>query len=118
MTIEEAIRVLEYEFFKYAKERDEQEDSTRYRDALKMALSALHAQTDTTPNAPLTVEQIQEMGGEPYWHVGLQEDSAPPHWNILDPFYAKHIKDYGYGRRWIGYRRKPDTQKEDKHEAD
>ncbi len=60
------------------------------------------------PNDPLTLEQMREMGGEPYWHVGLQEDSVPPHWNILDPFYAKHIEDYGYGKRWIAYRRKPE----------
>ena len=50
--------------------------------------------TLTQPNEPLTIEQLREMGGQPYWHVGLREESSPPHWNILDPFYAKHIKDY------------------------
>lgn len=80
-----------------------------HKEACRMAISALRSQADTPPNDPLTVEQIQEMGGEPYWHVGLQEDSAPPHWNILDPFYAKHIEDYGYGKRWLAYRRKQDT---------
>lgn len=62
------------------------------------------------PNDPLTLDELREMGGEPYWHVGLQEDSAPPHWNILDPFYAKRIEDYGYGKRWMAYRRKPEEE--------
>lgn len=61
------------------------------------------------PNDPLTVDELHEMGGEPYYHVGLQDDSPAPHWAILDPFYAKRIEHYGYGERWIAYRRKPDT---------
>lgn len=61
--------------------------------------------TLTPPNEPLTIEQLREMGGQPYWHVGLREESPPPHWNILDPFYAKHIEDYRYGENWLAYRR-------------
>lgn len=57
------------------------------------------------PNEPLTIEQLREMGGQPYWHVGLRKESTPPHWNILDPFYAKHIEDYRYGENWLAYRR-------------
>lgn len=63
-------------------------------------------------NPPLTLEELREMGGEPYWHVGLQEDSAPPHWSILDPFFAKHIENYCYGERWLAYRRRPENQKD------
>lgn len=59
----------------------------------------------TPPNEPLTLEELREMGGQPYWHVGLREESSPPHWNILDPFYAKHIEDYRYGENWLAYRR-------------
>ena len=40
--------------------------------------------TLTLPNEPLTLEELREMGGQPYWHVGLREESPPPHWNILD----------------------------------
>lgn len=47
------------------------------------------------------------MGGFPYWHVGLQDDSPNPHWKILDPFVAKHAEDYGYGKRWLSYAYKP-----------
>ena len=52
---------------------------------------------------PLTVEQMREVVGKPYWHVGLQEDSPKPHWKILDPFVSKHPEDYGYGKRWLAY---------------
>lgn len=52
---------------------------------------------------PLTMEQLREMGGQPYWHVGLQDDSPEPHWKILDLFVAKHPEDYGYGKRWLAY---------------
>lgn len=72
-----------------------------------------HLSTLTPPNEPLTLEELREMGGQPYWHVGLREESPPPHWNILDPFYAKHIEDYKYGENWLAYRR-PLEGEEDK----
>lgn len=59
------------------------------------------------PNAPLTLQELREMDGEPYWHVGLQKGSVPPHWNILEPFAAKHIENFCYGKNWLAYRRKP-----------
>ena len=62
--------------------------------------------TLTPPNEPLTIEQLREMDGEPVWCKWLlPEESRPPHWNILDPFYAKHIEDYRYGENWLAYRR-------------
>lgn len=66
--------------------------------------------TLTPPNEPLTLEKLREMGGQPYWHVGLREESPPPHWNILDPFCAKRIEDYKYGENWIAYRRPPEGE--------
>lgn len=61
------------------------------------------------PDQPLTADEMRQMGGKPYWHVGLRKESPPPHWAILDPFYAKYIEDYFYGKRWLGYRRPPKT---------
>lgn len=69
-----------------------------------------HLPTLTPPNEPLTLEELREMGGQPYWHVGLREESPPPHWNILDPFCAKRIEDYKYGENWIAYRRPPEGE--------
>ena len=68
--------------------------------------------TLTPPNEPLTLDELREMGGQPYWHVGLREESPPPHWNILDPFYAKHIEDYRYGKTWLAYRRSPEGEED------
>ena len=76
---------------------------------IDMLISALEGDpTLTPPNEPLTLEELREMGGQPYWHVGLREESPPPHWNILDPFCAKRIEDYKYGENWIAYRRPPE----------
>lgn len=55
---------------------------------------------------PLTLDELRDMGGKPYWHVGLLQESPPPHWNILEPFYAQHIEDYRYGENWLAYRHK------------
>lgn len=72
----------------------------------------LRQPTLTPPNEPLTLEELREMGGQPYWHVGLREESPPPHWNILDPFCAKRIEDYRYGENWIAYRRPPEGEED------
>lgn len=80
---------------------------------IDMLISALEGDpTLTPPNEPLTLEELREMGGQPYWHVGLREESPPPHWNILDPFCAKRIEDYKYGENWIAYRRPPEGEEE------
>lgn len=59
-----------------------------------------------TPNTPLTPADLQGMSGEPYWHVGLRDESKPPHWEILPEFAAKYPQDYFYGKYWLAYRRK------------
>ena len=58
-------------------------------------------------DVPIPLDVLREMGGEPYYHVGLQADSQDPHWAILDSFVARHPEDYGYGKRWLAYRSKP-----------
>lgn len=52
---------------------------------------------------PLTLEQLRKMAGEPYWHVGLQDDLPKPHWKILPRFVAQHPEDYEYGKTWLAY---------------
>lgn len=80
--------------------------ATKYLQAIEVALSALAPLS----NEPLTPDELREMRGQPYWHVGLRKESPPPHWNILDPFYAKHIEDYRYGENWIAYRHPPEEE--------
>ena len=77
--------------------------------ALELAVNALRAggkdmNVPTMPvRQPLTLEQLRGMANKPYWHVGMREDSAPPHWSILDPLLAYHPEDYDYGKCWIAY---------------
>lgn len=70
-----------------------------FMEILKTCLEAVRGYGDD----PLSIEQLQEMAGQPYWHIGLQDDSPKPRWKILDPFVAKHPEDYGYGKRWLAY---------------
>ena len=58
-------------------------------------------------DAALTTDQLREMANKPYWHVGLREDSLPPHWSILDPLLAYHPEDYDYGVAWLAYAYQP-----------
>ena len=90
----------------YGSDREKYDDWEEIIDALE------HLSTLTPPNEPLTLEELREMGGQPYWHVGLREESPPPHWNILDPFCAKRIEDYKYGKNWIAYRRPPEGEED------
>ena len=90
----------------YGSDREKYDDWEEIIDALE------HLSTLTPPNEPLTLEELREMGGQPYWHVGLREESPPPHWNILDPFCAKRIEDYKYGENWIAYRCPPEGEED------
>lgn len=82
-----------------------------HREAVSLFYKMIESMpTFTPPNELLTIEQLRKMGGQPYWHVGLRKESPPPHWNILDPFYAKHIEDYRYGENWLAYRRPPEGE--------
>lgn len=57
----------------------------------------------TSSNIPLTSDELREMGGNPYWHVGLRKESPPPHWAILDTAVAQHPEDYQYGDEWLAF---------------
>ena len=78
-------------------------------DALELAINALRAggkdkDVPTMPvGQPMTLEQLRGMANKPYWHVGMRENSAPPHWDILDPLLAYHPEDYDYGECWVAY---------------
>ena len=77
--------------------------------ALELAVNALRAGgkdkdvPTMSAGQPLTLEQLRGMANKPYWHVGMRENSAPPHWDILDPLLAYHPEDYDYGECWVAY---------------
>ena len=108
MTREEAIKVLEDYLGPDDEYRYESREVQEMCEAVEVAISALHQPSDK----PLTMAELREMGGKPYWHIGLQKESPPPHWAILDPFFAQHIEDYRYGDRWLAYRRPPEGEED------
>lgn len=79
----------------------------RIAEALNMAIAAIRAQQEAEKNEPLTLDELREMEGEPYWHVSLQSDLLQHHWAILPSEVAKCPQDYFYSERWLAYRHKP-----------
>ena len=97
MTNQEAIEILQ-------EEHDWCLEPCYVLNAIEKAISALGSEPT---GEPLTMEQMREMDGRPYWHVGMRDESEAPHWSILDPHIAKHIEDYGYGETWVAYEYPP-----------
>lgn len=70
-------------------------------------------------NAPLTLEELREMDGEPVWVVPLAgQEYEPPEseyhmkeqWIIIHAWHWRHYNaELGdYGKTWLAYRRKPE----------
>lgn len=61
---------------------------------------------DDLKNEPLTVEELKEMSGKPYWHVvSMDLKHCPDQWRILPDHVSKNPKDYHYGDGWLAYRK-------------
>ena len=109
MTIEEAIKILEYPVKKWSMEWDEREDGLSYYEALDMAISALrqqeHFREATKKAEPLTLDELRKMDGEPVWCVSLgAELSRGNGWYIgVNNWFMN-----GYGKTWLAYRQKPE----------
>lgn len=74
-------------------------------DALDMAISALRAQQKATNNAPLTLDELRKMDGEPVWCVSLGASLFRGNgWYIgANNWYMDE-----YGKTWLAYSRKPE----------
>lgn len=71
------------------------------------------------PNAPLTLEELREMDGEPVWVKDLwcPDEEWKEEWGLTYmPFPESELRVYttirthcerNYGKRWLAYRRKP-----------
>ena len=79
-----------------------------YESLLKMepTEAALMLRRAQPENKALTMDEMREMGGQPYYHVSLQ--GSGDKWGIMDDIIARHIQDYYYGERWLAYRRPPE----------
>lgn len=61
---------------------------------------------DDLKNEPLTVEELKEMDGKPYWHVELMDSEyRQKQWRIMPLWIAENPQDYHYGEDWMAYRR-------------
>lgn len=70
------------------------------------------------PNAPLTLEELREMDGQPVWveSPGVDRETSG-RWVIVDcvslPGNTLYTTDdypcYDYGRVWLAYRRRPEV---------
>lgn len=122
MTIEEAIKILEYPVLKWSMEWDEREDGLSYYEAIDMAISALRQQERFgETNKALTLDELRKMGGEPVFVVTdrLKEWCLVHSHNSDDVIGGgiimtrrtaeKRTYQYAcYGKTWLAYRKKPE----------
>ena len=114
MTNEEAIEILR----KNRPTSDPRPCGMELCDAVDMAISALR-QKGQERNAPLTLDEMRRMEGQPVYIVENTE-----YWAIVNSFDQAGVyllsygnpDDYGYfglyGKTWLAYRQKPE---EDDH---
>ena len=73
--------------------------------------------TLTSPNEPLTIEQLREMDGEPVW---VETKAGLKFWGIVtkicvssgDGRYLLITEDTEYGQTWVAYRRPPEGEED------
>lgn len=128
MTIEEAIEYWE----QFNAEIDDLYDAcsdaemdvlVKQREIVEYTISALRKQ-EQQPNAPLTLDELRKMDGEPVWVRSL-DGNGKDIWAFVDTdcemarifvtrFSVKcmvtlrHFK--AYGKTWLAYRQKPEEE--------
>ncbi len=82
--------------------------------------------TKKVSNAPLTLDELRQMDGEPVWTVGVGANRNKSHWCLVMTWRKSVYTVVGdemvqvgafcqYGETWLAYRSKP---KEERNEAD
>ncbi len=124
MSIEEAINYLAEKRQEYQKWIDimpnpenTYPDICNHAKAIDLSIAALRAQQEVQKNEPLTLEELQEMDGEPVWLEEVGHDGYGE-WDICygvtglggeDPlvcFSNDFLSVKNYGVTWLAYRRK------------
>ncbi|WP_373166255.1 hypothetical protein [Agathobaculum sp. Marseille-P7918] len=73
------------------------EKADAFLEAVRLGIEAMKTlSAEPTGDQPLSLEQMREMVNKPYWHIGLKEGSAPPHWSILDPLKSTNMGRLGW----------------------
>lgn len=120
MTTEEAIRKFEIFCNATKKVLDSNENhylkdfESFYREKIEMAELALSAlRNKQKNNAPLTLDELREMDGEPVWIVWIDGRIESKwwivgnyDWNMMEFFDTPMLGQCG--KTWIAYRRKPE----------
>lgn len=89
MTTERALEIMQYSLERF-------EDfgiDTEGQEALKLAMEVLREKQERENPQPLTVEQLKERAGKPYYHVSLQ--GSGNEWEILNKRIAENPLGYG-----------------------
>lgn len=67
------------------------------------------------PNAPLTLEELREMDGEPVWIIPMRGSGGFRTWMLVDAEYELCREAHGEmavfencGKTWLAYRRRPE----------
>ena len=79
--------------------------------AVYRAIMAVH----TSPNEPLTPDQLREMKGEPVWCCGLN-DCTVGSWMLVGKRCCENMESVAgfedYGVEWLAYRRPPEGEED------
>lgn len=113
-----------YDFLSDQREKETGMYSKGRNVGLNIARSALHDKTITPtisppPNAPLTLEGLREMDGQPVYIAPV--DGGPYTWMLVDTEYEVLRGAHGElavfencGKTWIAYCRKPEEGSHEK----
>lgn len=74
--------------------------------AIRSGAAALRAQAERENPQPLTLEQLRERIGRPYYHVS-HVGNKNNKWVILQKAIGEHPEDYHYGEWWLAYDHEP-----------
>ena len=84
----------------------------KLKEAYRMAVSILRAQTDAPSNDPLPLEELREMDGEPVWVViaGVGRYAVIEHCEKRSTKFTDGMEPPNdrYGIYWLAYRRRPE----------
>ena len=91
----------------------------KQREIVEYTISALRQQ-EQQPNAPLTLDELRKMDGEPVWVVCLNPEryyKPPVGWRIIEKSIvgtfgvwndSSCFAERDYGKTWLAYRQKPE----------
>jgi len=115
MTIQEAIKQLDGAEVLLLNRKD-----FVFNKAIIMAIDALREKAEREDPQPLTIEELQQMDGEPVWVKNRNADRGEGEWCVICLYYNKldfdasipGVESYWhpsneYGKTWTAYRHKP-----------